>query len=278
MAEFKTTRMTDNTPVADVDNHVQALEDSFVYFFGAPTGQTLTGKVFPGLDASGNITGIVRSAAAANSAGNAGPGWRSRDTGNNDEVLVMCEDGYLRVFENTGSQSSPTWTERNKLDLSTGKWEKGSSEGAYTGALLVDVYDDTHDYRTGDFVEWDGTDFDDSNYFSTSSRTRVTIPATGRYRMHWSLFVGSEPAKTFTHVSVYAGLQKNGSTWIYDANAGSGNKDAISATYYPGVGVSGHWAAECSAGDYFRLYAFTEGLGDYAGQVHSGHWQIERIN
>lgn len=278
MAQFKTARMSDNTPVSDVDNHAQAFEDAVVYAFGLTTGSDLTGKVFPSVDVDGNITGIVRSAAAPNVSGNAGPGWRSRDTNTGDEFLMICEDGYLRIYENTGSQTTPTWTERNKMDLATGRWDIGSSSGAYTGCMVHNVYNDTFDFRNGGFIGWKTEAFDDTAYWTLTNRTRLTIPATGRYRMYWSLFIGSPgDPDYFNNTSIYASLRRNGSDWEADANNGSGTKSIIDDAN-PGVGVSGHYIGDYTSGDYFEIYAYTTGGNDYAGEIHSGHFLIERIN
>jgi hypothetical protein len=277
MAQFKTTRMSDLTPVADVDDHVLALEAAIVYAFGLPTGAELTGRVFPGTDVGGNITGIIRSAAAANPAGNAGPGWRSRDTTTGDEFLIMATDGYLRVYKNTGTQASPVWTERNALDLSDGKWSVGAETGVFTGCMVSDILNDTQDMRSGGYIQWKNEVYDDTNYFSAASPTRITIPTTGRYRMHWSVFVGSEPLKHFTNVALYIGLRQSGSSWVFDANRGSGMKWEID-TAHPGVGINGQWAGQFTAGAYFELYAYTEGGDDYTGNVHSGHFIIERVS
>lgn len=277
MAQFKTARMSDLTPVADVDDHAQAFEDSVVYAFGLPTGSDLTGKIFPSVDLDGNITDIIRSAASPLPGSNTGPGWRSRDTTTGDEFLIMCNNGYLVVYENTGTQSSPVWTERNKMDLSDGKWDIGALTGAFTGCMVNDIFNESTDFRSGDFIQWSAEVFDDTSYWSSANRTRITIPATGRYRMHWSLFIGSIGTDVYTNCSIYSGIRKNGSSWVYDANKGSGTKDSIS-TSSPGVGVTGHWAGSFTSGDYYELYAYTQGTGDYDGNIHSGHFMIERIN
>lgn len=278
MAQFKTSRMTDNTPVSDVDDHAQAFEDSVVYAFGLPTGSDLTGKVFPGVDVNGNITGIIRSAAAATPGSNLGPGWRSRDTNTGDEYLMMCEGGYLRIYRNDGTQGSPTWTEINKMDLSDGHWSIGASTGGNTGCMVYDIYNTSYDYRNGGFVEWATEAFDDTNYFSVANRTRLTLPADGRYRFYWSLFIGSPgDPDYFNNTSIYAGLRRNGSAWEYDANSGSGSKSIIDDSH-PGVGCRGHYVKDYSEDDYFEIYAYTEGGNDYAGEIHMGHFSVERIN
>lgn len=278
MAQFKTSRMTDNTPVSDVDDHAQAFEDSVVYAFGLPTGSDLTGKVFPGVDVNGNITGIIRSAASPSPGTNAGPGWRSRDTNTGDEYLMMCEDGYLRIYRNDGTQTSPTWTEINKMDLSDGHWQIGASTGGSTGCMVYGIYNSSADFRAGVFVQWETEAFDDTNYFSTGNRTRLTIPETGRYRFDWSLFIGSPgDPDYFSYASVYGGLRRNGSDWEYDANMGSGTKNLIDDSR-PGVGIRGHYVNNYTAGDYFEIYAYTEGQQDYAGEIHMGHFAVERLN
>jgi hypothetical protein len=270
--------MSDLTPVADVDNHAQAFEDSVVYAFGLPTGSTLTCKVFPGVDVDGNITGIVRSAAAPIPASNTGPGWRSRDTTNGDEFMMMCNDGYLRIYRNDGSQATPTWTEVNKMNLADGKWDIGATTGGYTGCMVYDIFNTSYDFRAGGFIEWATEAFDDTDYFSTSYRTRLTLPATGRYRFYWSAFIGSPgDPDYFNNTSIYCGLRRNGSDWEFDANQGSGTKNLIDDSR-PGVGVRGHYIQEYSVDDYFEVYAYTEGGNDYAGEIHMGHFQVERIN
>jgi hypothetical protein len=276
MAEFKTARMTDLTPVSDVDNHAQALEDSIVYAFGLPIG-ALTGKIFPSVDLDGNITGIFRSAAAANPSIDAGPGWRSRDTTANEEFLIMCEDGYLRVFENTGSQSSPTWTERNRMDLSDGRWNIGATSDALAGAMVYDIFNSAQDFSyPGAMIQWSNEQFDDDSYWTSGARSRITVPAVGRYRFYWSGFIASpgDPDE-FTNVSIYLTLFKNG-TVLSHANAGSGTKPFITDTD-PGVGCNGQYVYEAAANDYFEVYAATEGFTDYAGEIHHGFFAVERI-
>jgi hypothetical protein len=277
MAQFKTVRMTDLTPVSDVDNHAQGLEDAVVYAFGLPTGSELTGKIFPSVDVNGNITGIVRSAATPLPGSNAGPGWRSRDTNNNDEFLIMCNNGYLRVYENTGSQSSPVWTERNKMDLGDGKWDIGVTTAGLTGCMVYDIYNTAQDFRyPGAMIQWNSEQYDDTAYWVNTARSRITLPATGRYRFHWSAFIGAPPdPDEFNNVAIFTSVYLNGE-FLAHANSGSGSKMAITQII-PGVGTSGQYVIEANANDYFELYAATEGWNDYAGEIHHGFFAVERI-
>lgn len=277
MAQFKSTRMTDLTPVADVDDHIGALESSVVYAFGLPTGADLTGKVFPSTDVNGNITGIVRSAAAASPGSNAGPGWRSRDTTTGDEFLIMAVSGYLKVFKNTGTQASPVWTEINAISLTDGKWSVGAETGVFTGCMVAGIYNDTQDFRGGGYIQWSSEIYDDTNYWSSTNRTRITIPTTGRYRMHWNAYIGSKVGDTYNNVSIYLSLRQNGSTWEYNSRRGSGEKGLIDSSN-PGVGVGSQHAGEFTAGTYFEVYAATRGGTDYDGSIHLGHFIIERVD
>lgn len=276
MVQFLTNRMSDNTFLKDVDDRYQDLEDAFVYFFGVPVDTPFYVKAF-WTDVDGNITNPIRSAAAANSKARIGPGWRFRDTTNDDEFLIMAEAGYLGLYRNSGSQSSPTWVEENKLDLSDGTWDIVSAAEVGTGCSVYSPYG-APDFLNGAFMEFEFEFFDDGNYFDPGTdKTKLIVPADGRYNVQWSGEF-AVPGNPFYQVELMTTLYLNGSPVM---QMGSGQKEEVDLDgppVKPGVGVGGEWTfGALSVDDYIQFEFQIWSYLDEATSINNGTAMIERI-
>lgn len=273
MVQFLTNRMSDNTYLKDVDDRYQDLEDAFVYFFGVPVDEAFYGRVCFS-DVDGNIVNPLRFAAAPGV--NQGPGWRFRDTDNDDEFLIMSEDGYLRLYRNSGSQSSPSWAEENKMALSDGVWDVVSSADIGTGCAVYEPYG-LQDFRTATMIEFGFEHFDDGDYWSTAARDRLIIPADGRYNVQWSGIHGTGGVVTY-QVELMTTLYLNGTPVM---TMGSGQKEEVNMSASPahaGVGVGGEWTfGALSVDDYIQFEFEIWSYLDQAQWVNNGHAMIERI-
>jgi hypothetical protein len=273
MAQFLTNRMSDTTFLKDVDDNYQDLEDAFVYFFGMPVDTPFYQRTMFA-DADGVITSILRYAAAPGT--NAGPGWRFRDTTNDDEFLIMANDGYLRLYRNAGSQVSPSWVEENKMALDDGVWDVVSAGDVGTGCAIYEPYG-LQDFRTEQMMDFEFEFFDDGSYWSTGARDRFIVPAAGRYNVQWSAFHGTAGLHHY-EVELMTTLYLNGSPVM---TMGSGQKEEVEpggSPVHPGVGVGGEWTfGALSASDYIQFGFEIWSYNDDATYLHSGHAMIERI-
>ena len=139
-------RMINATIGSSIDNKVGELETAICDILGLPL-DTDVSIAITSIDATGRLTAAVRFAAAQDPT-HATPVIacpRIRDTANSDEAIIVVEDGYLRVYENTGTETTPIWTERNKMQLSDGVWDKGIGPIAWT-----DLSDTESSYGTAD--------------------------------------------------------------------------------------------------------------------------------
>jgi hypothetical protein len=276
MVQFLTNRMSDTTYLKDVDDRFQDFEDAIVYAFGLPTDTPMTGAVM-GVDADGNITSILRSAAAANQYMTSGPGWRSRDTANSDEYAIGAIDGYLRIFENTGSQASPLWAARNKLDLSDGTWDVVSSADIGTGCAIYGPAG-AQDFRTASFMHYQFEFFDDGDYFDAGvDETKLVIPAAGRYNVQWSGMHDPSGVNYFD-VELATTLYLNGSPVVSFASGTKEEVDYINTPYKVGIGVGGEWTFNAlSQNDYLQFQFEIWSFNDLAFVINHAHAMIERI-
>lgn len=273
MVQFLTNRMSDTTYLKDVDDRYQDLEDAFVYFFGVPVGENMAGQVLD-VDEDGIILDIIRSAAPGGVV--TGPGWRFRDTTNDDEFLVVCRDGYLRLYKNISTQSAPSWAEENKLDLSDGTWDIISAAEIGTGCAIYSPYGGV-DFRTAAFMEFEFEFFDDGNYFDPGTdKTKLIIPADGRYNVQWSANFAIT-GKVY-QVELMTTLYLNGSPVMEMA---SGRKEVVDVGGDPiqaGVGVGGDWTfGALEADDYLQFEFEVWSWNDDVSAILQGHAMIERI-
>ena len=267
--QFTTTRLSDASYLKDVDDAVVAFEQSLIYYLGLPTGQTLTGRVMQA-DIDGNITTMLKLAAVATST--TGPGWRFRDTTTGDEFLLMTVNGELKVYENTGTQGSPTWTERNALSLTTGLWDVYSSDAFGTGCQVSGIHGDTGDLSSGGFVHWNYEDFDDNAYWSTAARDKLYFPNDGRYRIHWQL--GFTVAGSFPDVAMQTSCYVN-AVEKAPSRTGTGSKDDVdTSSGYTGLKVTQAYVLDgIQANDYLQIACYTENFTT----LTEGSCIVERI-
>lgn len=273
MAErFKDARMTQSTPASSIDSHTQDLEDAIVAFIGVPVNEDLTGPLFD-TDVDGNIIDFFRSAAAANAAGNSGPGWRIRDTTSDTEFLIMAGDEKLKFYENTGSQSSPTWEYRNEMDAATGQWAVG---GDYSGAVGAKGIYGTTDFRTPAMVAWDALDWmvggvDLGLEWTTANRSRFICKDPGDYILSfnaWYYYAGVGAAYD-TIISASFHLNGSGSR-LSDMIFGSDLRGTQNDDGTPGIAMAGSVGVNLDLNDYVELKCQSAGTGDYDGSLSGG--------
>jgi hypothetical protein len=268
--------MGDTTLLKEVDTNYQALEDAIVYFFGMPVDFLLTGKVFNYTTVDGTISSIFRLAADPGEDYLTGPGWRYRDTANNDEFLMMCVDGYLRIFNNSGSQGSPNWGEINKMNLATGVWDMGALDDTGIGCRAFDVVQYV-DYSSGAMVQFRFEAFDDEDFWSTADKTKFIIPHAGRYRVSWDIDCQFLHDPEVTGQSIFASLYLNG-VEIVDSRVGTGEKDYTGVGFTPFTNHGTFPFDDLVVNDYIQLGAIVD-PGSYADAwLFGGRFEIERIS
>jgi len=114
--QLRSARATDATDAGDIDTVVGAIEQAVCDILGVTIDADIATAIFGTVDSQGRPSSIrIAGAAATNE-------LRLRDTTNDSECKLACNNGYLRVYQNTGTEAVPVWTERNKMDLATGIW------------------------------------------------------------------------------------------------------------------------------------------------------------
>jgi len=111
---FKAARMTNLTVGEYIDDHVGDLEQAICDALGFTIDSDITESPLS-CDNAGRITKqLLRLAAAAPC------GIRFRDTTNGKEFRLALNNDSILIDENTGTESSPTWTNRLTIRLSDG--------------------------------------------------------------------------------------------------------------------------------------------------------------
>jgi hypothetical protein len=119
--QLKSARMTDATAANLIDNYVGELEQALCDILGPTINTNITESHF-NLDNSGRVAkALVRQAAAPP------VGWRFRDTSNNKEFRLALNNGNILIDQNTGSEGSPSWSNRLSIGLTTGLITMGTS-------------------------------------------------------------------------------------------------------------------------------------------------------
>jgi len=130
--QLKSARMTDATLGVDIDNKVAEIEQALCDIFGFTINTNVTES--PTLfDNSGRFTkALLRQLAA-------GPvGWRFRDSSSGKEFRLVLSGTNVLIDENTGSEGTPTWTNRATMAIATGVW-------TFTGIPIGPASDPTTD-------------------------------------------------------------------------------------------------------------------------------------
>ena len=114
--QLKSARMTDATLGVDIDNKVAEIEQALCDIFGFTINTNVTESP-TGCDNSGRFTkALLRQLAA-------GPvGWRFRDSTSGKEFRLAMSGTNIVIDENTGSEGTPTWTNRASMAIATGVW------------------------------------------------------------------------------------------------------------------------------------------------------------
>ncbi len=110
--QLKTYRMSNSTPIKSIDNFHNELELALADIFGFTLGTDIT--VSPlSFDNSGNITRALPVHKAA------GPvGMRFRDSATSTECALALFNNILNIYQNEGSEGSPSWTSRFTFNIS----------------------------------------------------------------------------------------------------------------------------------------------------------------
>jgi hypothetical protein len=114
--QLKSARMTDATLGSDIDNKVAEIEQALCDIFGFVINTNVTESP-SSFDNSGRFTkALLRQLAA-------GPvGWRFRDSSSGKEFRLVLSGTNILVDENTGSEGTPTWTNRATMAIGDGVW------------------------------------------------------------------------------------------------------------------------------------------------------------
>ena len=120
--QLKSARMTNSTAGNQIDDKFGEMELSLADILGVTPDVDITESHFL-LDNSGRITkALLRQKAA-------GPvGWRFLDSTSGKEIRICVNGSNLDIDENTGSEGSPSWTNRFRMAI---------ADGALSGALAT---------------------------------------------------------------------------------------------------------------------------------------------
>lgn len=213
--QFKSARMTDSTDRATIDTHVGDLEQAICDIFGFTINQDMpAGKaVFGSLSTNNRPKQLWLEDTAANMGGGSdkNSGIRIRDETNDDEIKISVVDGFLMFYENTNTEASPNWTERTKMDLSDGTWEKSLG---YHGVKAYSNSYQSIDEDTDVAFNADEEYFDTDTYHdNVTNKTRITIPTAlpGYYLISVRILIDTS---TIASTSFYMRVKKNGSSDI----------------------------------------------------------------
>jgi hypothetical protein len=131
--QFESARMTDSTQANTIDDNVVDLENMLMYVFGIDGTEDdtdLTGS-FIDMDIDGRVTNLMRFKSTAGLAG-----VRVRDSGADTEFKMAISGNYLAIYQNTGSEGTPAWGLRNRMNLADGTWDVGGGGADYFTDLL----------------------------------------------------------------------------------------------------------------------------------------------
>jgi hypothetical protein len=148
--QLKTARMTNDTLGVDIDNRVADIELALCDIFGFTVDTDITESPVQ-FDNAGRFTkALLRLKAAAP------VGWRFYDSTNAKEFRLVIDNTLLKIDENTGTEGTPTWTNRASMVLATGVWtftgipEGPDSNPTTNNQLARKAYVDTKVALTGD--------------------------------------------------------------------------------------------------------------------------------
>jgi len=173
--QLKSARMSDSTDRSTIDNHVGDIEQAVCDILGVTIDQDISAAILGAVDSSGRITGKPRIYGAGNAAG-----LRFRDSGAGKEFLIACASSYLIVYENTGTEGTPVWTQRWSLSLAKGLahhtvnpycWAQRSAAQSVPNTTTTDL-DLNSDFQDPD--DW---------HDPVTNPERITVPEEGIYLM-----------------------------------------------------------------------------------------------
>lgn len=251
--KLQSARMIDATPGASIDNKVGELEQSICDILGLPLDTQVTIAV-TAIDATGRLTATIRYAAAQDPT-NATPvaaGPRIRDTANDDEALLVVEDGYLRVYSNTGTETVPVWTERNKMALATGMWDVTGTAATDLPACRSHAISTQNFTSSTDAAVNFGVDkFDQGDIHDVSANiSRFTFSEAGIYMISGMVeFMANGTGYRMFY------FRKNGSVWAAKGTQLPGSTPSTTV-------LTASVILEFAAGDYVEIVAFQDSGAD----------------
>lgn len=266
--QLKAARCDNSTTASTLDNVIGELETSLADIFGFTLDTDITASPFS-LDNSGRITKALIAQRAA------GPvGWRMRDTTSGKEVRLVVNGTNFDIDENTGSEGSPSWTNRFRMAIATGAitgaaatsarmglcpqgdgntahflngdlgWTTPSGAGTPPSCRVRHTSNQSINNNTLTAVTFTTEDFDtDTMHDNSTNPTRVTITTSGKYLL---IGQGTWNGTTAGMMSLY--LRKNGNTYIASVSQpfGGSSKD---------IAQECRTIASLTAGDYIELVA-----------------------
>ena len=214
--QLKTARMTNATKRSEIDNKVGELESALADIFGYPVNTDITALALE-LHQSGYITNLPFLRGTT-------PGFRFLDTGDSDDIKIELTGGKLVFYDNTGSEGSPSWTERNSFDIATGFWAIGGSVRACQVGLATSVPNTTET-----MIEYDvaATYDTDNMHEAVINPERITIPAGLTGLWHVQVFCVAQA--TFSGTYIESKIKRNASAYVAGGAAIKGLTDALAS-------------------------------------------------
>ena len=195
---------------------------------GIPLASAIT--VGLGLNAKCQFTSPIRSR-GANPPGTTG--FRFNDTTTGIEYLVQNIAGALSIYDNTGSEDSPTWDLLGRVPIQ---------------CICHVTESDIHTVGSGGYaVQWEAVAHEDiADMWASGAPTRVIAPHTGYYRITAAAY---QPAQTFTGW-LFSGFTLNGAASVM--NGSEMTKYVVCTGSTPGPSFNNVWYGTLVADDYIE--------------------------
>lgn len=105
-------------------------------------------------------------------------GFRCRDTTNSKDCIVQVIGNWVHIYDNTGTEASPTWVRRHSFNRNIGP----AAAKAY-----MNVAPQTIPNLTGTAITFDGESYDYGGMWVAGSPRRLTAPYGGIYQIEAGL-------------------------------------------------------------------------------------------
>jgi len=171
---LKSARMSNDTAGDAIDNLWGECEQAIADILGVTIDANITAAILGSVDASGRPSSIRLAGTPTTNA------LRMRDTTNGSEFKLACNNGYLEVYQNTGTEAAPVWTLRNRMNLTSGVWQTGAviTGASWIGCSLSQYGVNVASGATHFFTYSPGAELVDTHGFhsTVTNPERITIP------------------------------------------------------------------------------------------------------